>query len=284
MNFVTCDLIGPSETDGIHNYGLANQMFQIATALSYAEDNNLKAAFPQLLYDKFGPYDDNIFRNIDKSPVKEDEIRHEFREAGFEYIEIPKLSNIRLSGYFQSEKYFLHNRQLILSKFKPQDEILNYIQKKYGELLENSISLHVRIGDYKKIQDHHPLLSKTNYYQNVLKKSKRKNILVFSDNIKASKKIPAFKDKNIYFIEGESEIVDLYFMSLCTDNCIANSSFSWWGAWLNQNPNKIIYYPDTWFGPAKQDIETKDLFPASWLKQESKPINSVLNKFSKKRF
>ena len=90
--------------------------------------------------------------------------------------------------------------------------------------------------------------------------------------------------KNIYFIEGESEIVDLYFMSLCTDNCIANSSFSWWGAWLNQNPNKIIYYPDTWFGPAKQDIETKDLFPASWLKQESKPINSVLNKFSKKRF
>ena len=270
MNFVTCKLIGPSTIKGISNFGLANQMFQIATALSYGKDNNLEAIFPELLNDRFGPYADSIFRKLNKRSYKETEIDLDYVQPGFAYTQIPKSNKIRLSGYFQSEKFFSHNREYILDKFEPEKEVIQYIKKKYGKLLEDSISVHVRIGDYKNIQDHHPLISKTNYYKNVINKTKRKNIVVFSDDIKKTKKIKALRDGRVHYIEGESEIIDLFFMSMCADNAIVNSSFSWWGAWLNKNVDKIVYYPENWFGPAKSDYNTKDLIPSEWIKEESK--------------
>ena len=88
---------------------------------------------------------------------------------------------------------------------------------------------------------------------------------MFSDDINRCKKYELFQSDNIYFISGEKDFIDLYTMSLCDNHIIANSSFSWWGAWLNNREDKKVYYPEKWFGPAKS-YSTKDLFPNSWTK------------------
>tara|TARA_B100000900_G_scaffold391355_1_gene385904 strand:+ start:7165 stop:8004 length:840 start_codon:yes stop_codon:yes gene_type:complete len=278
MNFVTCKLVGPSEIGGIHYYGLANQMFQIATVISYANQNNLTPLFPMLKEEKYGNYTENIFRKLDLSEVDSSEIALDYHQPDFSYSDIPSSNKVRLNGYFQSELYFKSDRNLILETFSPTDEILNYIYKKYNALLNDSLSIHLRYGDYRKIQDHHPLLSKTNYYENILEINKRKNLLVFSDDINRAKKVKAFKNFDVNFITNEPEHIDLFLMSLCNDNAIANSSFSWWGAWLNKNNNKNVYYPETWFGPAKSEFEIKDLIPDGWTKIESKTKkNKIFN-------
>lgn len=279
MNFVTCKLIGPSKIGGIHYYGLANQMFQIAAVISYANQNNLTPLFPMLKEKKYGNYTENIFRKLNLNDFDSNDIELDYHQPDFSYSEIPIRKKVRLNGYFQSELYFKNDRDLILETFSPNDEILSYIIKKYGALLTDSLSIHLRFGDYRKIQDHHPLISKTNYYENILEINKRKNLLVFSDDINRAKKIKAFKNSNVKFIKDEPEYVDLFLMSLCNDNAIANSSFSWWGAWLNKNKNKKVYYPETWFGKSKSEFDTKDLIPDSWIKIESKAKISKIFKF-----
>ena len=75
--------------------------------------------------------------------------------------------------------------------------------------------------------------------------------------------------KKIYFVEGEMDIVDMYLMSRIPTNIIANSTFSWWAAYLNKNKDKKIIGPTQWFGPARtksNEIETRDLFPPSWIR------------------
>tara|TARA_R110000744_G_C18907077_1_gene510043 strand:- start:113 stop:463 length:351 start_codon:yes stop_codon:yes gene_type:complete len=92
----------------------------------------------------------------------------------------------------------------------------------------------------------HPVLD-LNYYTKALENLKDvSNILVFSDDIPWCKEV--FKFKNMTFIEGNNNIEDLVLMSMCSHNIIANSSFSWWGSWLNENPDKIVVAPKTWFG------------------------------------
>ena len=264
-NFITCKLIGSGKFDGYHNFGLGNQMFQIAAALSFSEENKIKAIFPDLKLKKFGNYKENIFNKLDTTNYKEDQILYEYYEPGFDYSKIPSYKNIRIHGYFQSEKYFKSNKELIVKTFEPNKDIKKYINQKYKNILDNSVSCHVRIGDFKKLEDHHPLLIKTNYYKTALQKFENKNILVFSDDIASCKKEEIFKKDNVYFIEGETDIVDLYLMSKCKDNIIANSTFSWWGAWLNNNEDKKVYAPLNWFGPSKK-VEDKDILPSSWLK------------------
>tara|TARA_B100001113_G_C21077264_1_gene608219 strand:- start:50 stop:889 length:840 start_codon:yes stop_codon:yes gene_type:complete len=270
MNFVTCNLVGPSTIGGVHYFGLANQMFQIATAISYGKENNLTPIFPMLNNKKYGNYTEDIFRKLSLDEYKSEDIKLHYCEPSFSFTKIPQDVNVKLDGYFQSEKYFLTNRDLILDIFSPTNKILDYIKSKYKSILEDSISVHLRYGDYEKIQDHHPLISKSNYYENILKINKRKNILIFSDNIKKAKRVKAFKNHEVHFIHSENEVTDLFLMSMCNDNAIANSSFSWWGAWLNNNTNKKVYAPTVWFGPAKNDYDTKDLLPEGWIKVESK--------------
>ena len=243
MEFATCRLVGPGSPGGIHNFGLCNQMFQIAAVLSYAADNNFEAIFPDIQYEGYGPYKDTIFRNLNKTPYKESDIELDFNQPGFEFCEIPKQPNIRLHGYYQSERFFENNKNLIFNTFKPTSKVKQYIIDKYRSKFDDSISCHVRLSDYTNLQDHHPLLINTNYYKNILDKVDRKNILVFSDDIPYcinSGVFDNYMDK-VTFMEGEPDIIDLYSMSLCNDNIIANSTFSWWGAWLNDHKYKKVY-------------------------------------------
>ena len=89
------------------------------------------------------------------------------------------------------------------------------------------------------------------------------NFIIFSDDIKWCKN--NFIGDKFTFIEGEKDYIDLWLMSLCNHNIIANSSFSWWGAWLNQNPNKKVIAPINWFGPEKK-LNPKDIYCKNWIK------------------
>lgn len=262
--YITCKLIGPSEIGGYSNFGLGNQMFQIATAVSYAEKNNLIATFPDLKDKKFGGYSDNIFNKITTENFDYDSLNVEYYEPSNLYNEIPLFENVRIHGYFQSEKYFIDSKKLILNLFEIEPSLSSYINKKYGHELFDATSCHFRFGDYTQLNDYHLLLSETSYYKNALNNLSNKRLIIFSDDIDRCKKLKIFKDFEVFYISDETDVVDLYMMSMCKDNIIANSTFSWWGAWLNKNNEKKIYYPNKWYGEKKQ-WTIKHLMPNDWI-------------------
>lgn len=262
---VTCKLIGPSTINNSHNFGLANQMFQVATCVSYAKKNNFLYSIPDLNDKKFGGYVKNIFKEINRFKVKN--TLYEYFEPTFEYKEIPRFENVRLNGYFQSEKYFIDNKDIIYEYFQPTSIIDEYIEGKYSKILENSISCHIRLGDYKFLTKEHLNLLDSEYYLNAFEvlNAGEKNILIFSDEINFCKTLKIFNRPNVYFIENESDYLDMMIMSKCKENIIANSTFSWWSAWLNLNIEKKVIAPKSWFGVGKK-LNTTDLYPENWIK------------------
>lgn len=265
MSLITCDLLGPG--DGKYNFGLCNQMFQIAALYSHAKDNNLTVTFPQIKLDSFGGYNKNIFSKVNCDDINLSDFK--YFSVPFGYSKLPLESNLIYRGYMQSEKYFAHNRSLILNLFAPTSDIAKYIHTKYSSLVNaNTLAIHVRRGDYINLSDHHPEVSPDYYLQATKYITDRvsiDNYAIFSDDITYCKKLFGDSDEIIY-IEREEDYIDLYLMSLCKHNIIANSTFSWWGAWLNQNVDKMIVSPKKWFGPAKQGVDTNDLIPDSWIK------------------
>jgi hypothetical protein len=210
-------------------------------------------------------YENTIFRNIrfvDSLPSMD-----QWKEPSFEYTPISYKfdNNLYLEGQFQSEKYFLHNREKILELFRPSEKIETYLLEKYGKYFSNSVSLHIRRGDYTVSQEFHPLCG-MEYYKNALQYMNSahhiENIMVIADDIAWTKE--KFDDPRITFVEGEEDYIDLYIMTKCKHNIIANSSFSWWGAWLNENDTKTVIAPRQWFGPALQH-NTKDLLSSNWI-------------------
>jgi len=265
--YVTSNLIGPSLQSNWSNYGLANQLFQVATVLSYAIDNDLQAVFPDLNdTNKQGNYKDNIFRNLSLDNPKVSKYAT-YTEGSFTFSPIPKFEDhpmiLLKDSYFQSEKYFVHNRDAILDILDPSEDDMSYINDKYGKLLKNSSSCHIRRGDYIKLKQCHAPLYETDYYEKALSEMSSENILLFTDDLSWCKE--NFNDPRITFVEGEEDYMDIYIMSMCEHNIIANSSFSWWGAWLNTNPNKKVIAPKSWFGPAcSHDIS--NLVPSEWIR------------------
>ena len=162
------------------------------------------------------------------------------------------------------DKYFKKNREGILSLFEPNDEIKNKLQSIYGEILKNkTCSIHVRRGDYLHLENYHPILSH-DYYQKSYEIIGSESVyLIFSDDIEYCKTQFEYI-KNKVFITDLSDYEELYLMSFCDNNIIANSSFSWWGAWLNKKEN-IVISPKKWFGPTLHSYITDDLYPENWV-------------------
>jgi hypothetical protein len=179
--------------------------------------------------------------------------------------------NTVLHGFFQSEKYFIHNRKIVLKLFRFR-KINNKLLQNYMNLInnKNSVAIHIRRGDYlsnPKARRYHGVLG-VNYYKksiNYIKKRVRKPIFfIFSDDIELVKKTFRFLNNEQYiFTDTKSSINDLHLMSKCKHCIIANSSFSWWAAWLSTNKDKIICAPKNW---TKVKIPTPDIIPQSWVK------------------
>lgn len=265
IEYITCNIAGPG--DGLYNFGLGNQLFNVAALISNAHDNNLIATFPQIKTPQYGGYHKNIMSRVNSEDVDTSNFR--YIELPFGYHILPKEGNIYYKGYMQSEKYFMHNRQLILDTLAPTEEVKDYINNKYGDLLkDNLMSMHIRRGDYVHLPNHHPTVSPTYHIaatEYITNREAVDGYVVFSDDIEWCKQTFG-NEQDITYIEGEEDYIDMYLMSMCKHNIIANSTFSWWGAWLNQNPDKIVVAPNQWFGPARSDLNTDDLIPETWIK------------------
>jgi 5'(3')-deoxyribonucleotidase len=266
---ITCDVLGYSPA----NSGLGNQMFCIATTLSLANDNFTDAIFPDLSQPHYEYYGNTIFHRLNKSGSK-DFACYTFKEEPFtstQYNKIMFLNGMKISGHFQSYKYFDDNRGLIINNFEVPDSIKLKLLGKYQHLInDTSLSIHVRRQDYLKFSGHYATLGEEYYLSALEQFDNISNIFVFSDDIDWCKENFDFiKDKEIIFVEGQSDVEDMWLMSQIKNNIIANSTFSWWAAYLNRNEDKKVVRPKEWFGPKRtndNELETKDLFPKEWIK------------------
>ena len=249
--------------------GLGNYLFQIASSYAYSVKHNNK--FICDISDVMSPhnpyqfYIKNILRKIKFMQLESNYVS--YNEPSFNHTEIPNIkSDIKLIGYFQSEKYFINYRKEILELFSIDDESQKIITEKYSGILElDNCSLHVRRGDYLGLQNHHTV-QPISYYKDAVKTiGEEKHFVIFSDDIKWCEENLNFI-KNKIFISGNHDYIDLYLMSLCKNNIIANSTFSWWGAWLNRNVNKKVIIPDKWFGVNNSHLDTVDLYCDKWIK------------------
>ena len=275
---ITCNLMG----------GLGNQIFQIFTTISYAiksrnqfkfinvstlggGSTTIRNTFWKSFFNKLRPF---LVDNIPQ-PI------HVIREKDFTFKELPVYEMIGrdclIFGYFQSYKYFYENYEMIcriIGLEKMKNDIIEKLSLN-NEYLKNCVSIHFRLGDYKKVQDFHPLAT-YNYYKNSLNFIKNRtnesyNILYFCEDTDIDDVMRTItsleKEFSDYkFIRGENKLEDweqMLFMSCCHHNIIANSSFSWWAAYFNSWSDKIVCYPSLWFGEIAK-INTKDLCPPQW--------------------
>uniref|UniRef100_A0A6C0K0S2 Glycosyltransferase n=1 Tax=viral metagenome TaxID=1070528 RepID=A0A6C0K0S2_9ZZZZ len=281
--------------------GLGNQLFQIFATISYAFEHGHQFVFPysdRLLVGKIRQtYWHNFLTNIMLFTTKNrvckfsnDDLKSlpVIQESGFHYTKIqsvPANNSFSLNGYYQSYKYFEAYQDKIYAMILLSNQ-QNSVRTKYAKYFDNTstISMHFRLGDYKEKQHYHPIMPKE-YYESALTYilnmkygldtpvrilyfcEAEDNIIVDSVIDYIRMKFSQYSKLEIVKVEdGMEDWQQLLLMSCCNDNIIANSSFSWWGAYLNKNANKYVCYPHIWFGPAMGEIKLDDLFPPSWNK------------------
>jgi hypothetical protein len=278
--------------------GLGNQMFQYAAARALANQHrvdlmldlswfnkipsrNTQRSFELLHYPiearianireeaQFSKYHSRILRNIPsvgKEWIYKRERHFQFDPLFFEYPE-----NSYLDGYWQSSLYFEKFSDQIWSQFQPKQgpgsrdlSVLDSINK------TNSVAIHIRRGDYftNSVASKVHGVCSLDYYSRALnfirEHESNPHFYIFSDDLDWVSKNLAL-DGPAKFIDhnaGDNAFKDLRLMAACSHQIIANSSFSWWGAWLNKNPQKKVLAPSKWFISAK-NIST--LLPKSWI-------------------
>jgi hypothetical protein len=239
--------------------GLANQMFQ----WSHGINLSLKHNFPIFL-------DVSYFENQLGNTIRQFSL-NKFPNLKFEILEKNGLKkNVFYLNDIHTDfryDYVFNNQELIKQSF---DFNLNFMQKimstKYRDVLtSNVVSMHIRRTDYLSYNGFH-VVQPIEYYQKSLDIIGNYDYLyVFSDDIDWCRQNLNF-DKMI-FVEGLDDIEDLWLMSLCRNNIISNSTFSWWSAFLNKNKQKTVVCPQTWFGAGfKENYLIKQLLPNEWIK------------------
>jgi hypothetical protein len=180
---------------------------------------------------------------------------------------------IAVNGYWHSYKYFEDYSDIIRSEFMPNEYFSRKNDAIHDEILDTcSVSIHVRRGDYITDNNYKTIYAECNqeYYTNAIiyltDRMEGIRIFIFSDDMNWAKNtFPA--SSSIRFVDNDNKcrpFYDMYLMSLCKHNIIANSSFSWWGAWLNPYCDKIVITPNNWY--LSENLTTKDLIPSNWIR------------------
>ena len=246
--------IPPFNIKGIENYSLSN-CFKLESVF----ENNLSIRENfSYVQERFFHFDQELFDNCP--------------------------DNVSLHGFFQSEKYFKHIKDIIRKDFSFHDEIINPCLAFISDVID-PIFLHVRRGDpnlvdprgfkwsYTQCGEQHPV-QPLEYYEKALAEfDDEQPVIVFSDSPEWVKEQEFFSGDRFLISEPQEKYsdgsytpyADLCLMSLCSHAIIANSTLSWWGAWLIENKNKKIIAPKMWFGSAYADKDTKDLIPEKWI-------------------
>lgn len=285
--------------------GLGNQLFQFAAGSALAQHHQVDFKLDLYYYKKhpFRTFDlpffnvplkeasrQEVHAFTGKNPIqrylnKKENYFHSPRvcaQPHYHYYEdffsLP--SDIYLSGYWQSERYFTSIKNDVVKWYQPKNELDARSNELAAQMKsKNSVCLHVRRGDYTA--DSVFGFVPVDYYTQAIKAIQEKitdaRFYVFSDDLNWVKQNvsipnPTYVDHN----KGVDSYRDMILMSHCRNNIIANSTFSWWGAWLNQNPEKIVIAPKVWFNmpynnkrnavyPSRY-YNTKDLIPERWMR------------------
>jgi len=257
---------------GIGKHGrLGNQMFQFAAALGVAKRIGVEAAFPRENLIPTAPKEifqlprcfkinTNLLKN--RREIKVDSVFKE-KFLHFDPNVFDVSPNTELIGFFQSEKYFDHAVNDIRENFIFDERTHRLASDFLARANRKTVAVHVRRGDFVNNTAHGDL---TRYYPQALLHFDQKEFLfvIISDDIRWCRR--HFNDGRAYiFSAAKNPYIDLCIMSLCNHNIIANSSYSWWGAWLNPRPNKIVIAPKAWFGPRLSHCDPKDIYCTDWI-------------------
>lgn len=237
---------------------LGNHFFEAANAIAFSLKHGLDYTSPlETSSDYWSPIYLKHLQDHSYNPSLE---TINIYEEGHEYNEIPfqdyyRNCNVVFNGYYQSEKYFVEYREELLYLFK-----LPY-------KLTPICSIHARYGDYLTIEGKHIVINEeylTKAMSHISEKTGLTRFKVFSDDI------PYFKKQlgHLYDFEysgNTDELSDLIEISCCHSQINSSSTFSWWGAWLNQNKEKVVITPEKWFQDG-HGLETKDIIPNGWIK------------------
>lgn len=279
--------------------GLGNQMFQYAVAKALAARNNDSFKMDISFYPKqtLRKYELSLF-NIEENIASEEECvelrgkedfwfklksklglsirrpvayREELaKELTFFQESIFYLKgDVYLSGFWQNEAYFKSIREQLLANFTSKQNIC----EKAKSLLEmikssNSVSLHVRRGDYvkNKISNLHHGVCDIDYLKKAMAiidmKVENPKYFIFSDDIEWCEEQISFLENKVFVTKTKNAVEDLELMRFCRHNIIANSTFSWWGAWLNTNVDKLVIAPSRWFAYT----DKCNILPQEWIK------------------
>jgi hypothetical protein len=250
--------------------GLGNQMFQIAHAISQGIKNGVYVKFKAQAHtpmQAFQPtkYLDNIFDKINFGDFNMENVKiYESKKWDFYEINPPKEFSTLFYGYFQSHKNFYGNDEYIRNIFQPSDQFIKKIYIKYPQLIEqNNVSIHIRRGDYLKISNILPTIDVSYITKCLSSIENYDNLFILSDDKDwVAKNI---KLDNMIIVDELEDYEELWLISLCKTNIMSNSTFSWWGSFLNKNENSKIYCPSIWFGP-NGEKNYNDIFYNNWNK------------------
>ena len=255
---------------------LGNQMFQYASLRGIAKNRGYAWCIPyhkevfddglgnKLRIELFDPFIMSTVKQsniaVIESGAPRTEGGHNFNEAL--YNTCP--DNVSLHGYFQTEKYFKNVEEEIRQDFTFKNEIAVMCKHRMSTM-DTPVALHIRRGDFLINSANHNNLG-LDYYAECLKKfANDRIVIIFSDDPAWCKEQSLFSDDRFLVAEGNDSYTDLCLMSLCSDFIIANSSFSWWGAWLSKGVDKLVCAPAKWFGPNNIHLDTADMFPDEWV-------------------
>jgi hypothetical protein len=256
------------------NGRLGNNLFQLATALSIANDLKTDTIFPETTWAGHRghiPVDLSMFAYNFKRGVIQ--TTNSYNETQFHYESIEPIDDLTIHGFYQSDKYFNSIRIQLLNEYlAPSQNVLNQLSK--YEISSNSLGISVRRGDYLMLQENHCVLS-TEYYQESINMYFQNNvdqIFIFSDDIEWCRSIFGNEVNYVQDTPG----VQLFLMSKMKHLILSNSTFAWWGAYLNNNDG-IIVAPTPWFGPAYKDKDTKDIYCDNWIQLSHQIVKHPFN-------
>jgi hypothetical protein len=274
--------------------GLGNQMFQYAAGLSAAERLRTELKMDLSWFDSLEEVDTPRFYELDNFNLKQEFVNKNdfvlkndgfknrlmnirkkqlnfYKESQFNYSDnfLNIKNNTYIEGYFQTEKYFNDIRDDVIYSFTFKNKASVKSAKIIDQIKNSdSVSLHVRRGDYvsnKSANKFHGLMGEA-YYKKAIalinKKIKNPKYFIFSDEIEWVKNSFDLPKNSVYITHNKSGIEDMRIMIECKHNIIANSSFSWWGAWLGLQKDKVVIAPKLWF--LDSNTNTSDVIPERW--------------------
>ncbi len=263
-------------------FGLGNNMFQYATGLAYSLEYNKKLYVHGNTFNLTNAFD--IQLNVPEHedvPVYQNLIAQKQKTHGRYLVDndegtfYDNDTYTYLKGIFQNEKYFKKYRKEILKAFQFKNGLSDRNKKLIKQMqAQNSVAVHIRRGDYLlpgSIQYVLPLYYYKTATDYIAKRVQNPHFYIFSNDmswVKKNLKLPyphTFVEHN----QGQFSYNDMRLMSVCKHNIIANSTFSWWGAWLNENPNKIVIAPDIWLKNKPNFVN--QVVSEDWIKMPTSP-------------